>query len=61
MAKLLWNEYALKEAVKLIKAECTLHGSSCEGCPLVDSNDDCLFEGSPCDIDVDKIYPDKEY
>lgn len=62
MNKLAWNEYALRKAVERIKEECNIHGSSCEGCPLVDTKTDvCIFESDPCDIDQDKIYPDKEY
>jgi hypothetical protein len=62
MAKLLWSEYALKEAVKTIKAECLLH-PDCKNCPLEDkNNDECMFDNkNPCDIDTDKIYDDKEY
>ena len=64
MAKLLWNEYALKEAVKTIKAECALH-SGCSECPLRNADTErCIFDnddGTPDDIDVDKIYEDKEY
>lgn len=62
MAKLLWSEYALKEAVKLIKAECVLH-ESCSQCPLEEHDTgECVFDGkAPYAIDTDKIYPDKEY
>jgi hypothetical protein len=62
MAKMTWNEYALKEAVKTIKGECALH-SNCKKCPLVDKETEvCIFDRcTPDDIDTDKIYEDKEY
>lgn len=62
MSKLLWNEYALKEAVKTIKAECALH-SICKGCTLQDETDgECIFDkNAPEDINADKIYENKEY
>jgi len=64
MAKLLWSEYALKEAVKTIQGECNLH-TGCSECPLSRKNKEdefeCIFKQEPYAIDVNEIYPDKEY
>lgn len=64
MAKLTWYEYNLRQSVKAIKDECKLH-SGCSKCPLRNLDTErCIFDnddGTPDDIDENKIYPDKEY